>query len=100
MLLTRRELLSGLPAGTFLLPHLVVAQDASSLRINAARLQQSLEALSMYAVLLAEPWQMVLVELHIRMRTLPAGITRWASCARLGSSPESMLPETLLRYAE
>jgi N-carbamoyl-L-amino-acid hydrolase len=44
---TRRELLRGLPA-CFLLPGLSVAESASSLRINSARLQQSLENLSVY----------------------------------------------------
>lgn len=50
MPLTRRELLSGLAAATAasVLPDLVFAQDALSVRIDAARLQQSLEGLSVY----------------------------------------------------
>lgn len=48
--LTRRELLSGLAAATAAasLPELSFAQDAATLRINAARLQQNLEGLSVY----------------------------------------------------
>jgi len=50
MLLTRRELLSGLAvaAAGSLIPEQTFAQDAPSLRIDAARLQQSLEGLSVY----------------------------------------------------
>jgi N-carbamoyl-L-amino-acid hydrolase len=50
MALTRRELLSGLAATAAVsaLPHYSHAEDGASLRINAARLQQSLEGLSVF----------------------------------------------------
>ena len=50
MALTRRELLSGLAAtaAVSVLPHYSHAEDGASLRINAARLQQSLEGLSVF----------------------------------------------------
>ena len=50
MALTRRELLSGLAATAAVsaLPHYSHAEDRASLRINAARLQQSLEGLSVF----------------------------------------------------
>ncbi|HEV2116063.1 MAG TPA: Zn-dependent hydrolase [Terriglobales bacterium] len=48
--LTRRELLAGFAAITAAvsIPELSLAQDTAALRINAARLQQSLEGLSVY----------------------------------------------------
>ena len=50
MPLTRREILFGLAgtAATSLMPDLLVAQSTSTLRIDGARLQQSLEGLSAY----------------------------------------------------
>ena len=50
MPLTRREVLSGLAAAAAvsLTPDLLVAQSTSTLRIDAARLQQRLEGLSVY----------------------------------------------------
>ena len=50
MPLTRRELLTGLAASTAAasLSKLSFAQDSAALRINSARLQQSLEGLSVY----------------------------------------------------
>lgn len=50
MSLTRREILSGLALVTArsVMPDIVFAEDAASVRIDAARLQRSLEGLSMY----------------------------------------------------
>src|SRR5262250_872879 len=50
MTLTRREVLSGLLAGTVasMVPNIVFAEEGLSLRIDAARLQRSLEGLSVY----------------------------------------------------
>jgi hypothetical protein len=50
VLMTRRELLAGLACAsvTSALTDLGFAQSASELRIDAARLQQSLEGLSVY----------------------------------------------------
>ena len=50
MPLTRREVLSGLAAATVasVMPDFVFAEPASSLLIDAARLQRSLEGLSVY----------------------------------------------------
>jgi len=50
MALTRRELLRGFAAATLAsgMNDLLFAQSSSSIRINAARLQQSLEGLSLY----------------------------------------------------
>jgi N-carbamoyl-L-amino-acid hydrolase len=50
MPLTRREVLSGLAvtAAATMTPDLLIAQPTSTLRIDAARLQQSLEGLSVY----------------------------------------------------